>query len=45
MNAPIVIEYDARIKIIVCSILGAVSDIVAETDTALDLIAVGKAAA
>src|SRR5580700_1110208 len=40
--APAHADPNARIKIIVCSILGAVSDIVAETDTALDLIAVGR---
>jgi 5-dehydro-2-deoxygluconokinase len=37
-----VIEYDARIKIIVRSIFATVSDIVAGTGTALDLIAVGR---
>lgn len=36
------IECDALIKIIVCSILATVSAIVAGTDTALDLIAVGR---
>jgi 5-dehydro-2-deoxygluconokinase len=42
LNAPIVVECDAPIKIIVCSILATVSAIVAGTDTVLDLIAVGR---
>jgi 5-dehydro-2-deoxygluconokinase len=42
LNSPIQIEYDARIKIIVHSIFATVSGIVAGTDTALDLIAVGR---
>ncbi|HWY96213.1 MAG TPA: 5-dehydro-2-deoxygluconokinase, partial [Steroidobacteraceae bacterium] len=41
-NAPIEIEYDARIKIIVQSIFATVSAIVAGTDSTLDLIAVGR---
>jgi 5-dehydro-2-deoxygluconokinase len=41
-NAPIEIEYEARIKIIVHSIFATVSAIVAGTDSTLDLIAVGR---
>jgi len=42
LNSPIQIEYGARIKIIVHSIFATVSGIVAGTDTALDLITVGR---
>src|SRR6202521_245274 len=41
-NAPIEIEYDARIKIIVHSIFATPSAMVGGTDSTLDLIAVGR---